>query len=530
MGDNNLALAITLPLIAWLALYVWIAASLSAVFRKAGEPGWQAWVPVLNVIVLLRLGRLSAWWALLLVVPVIGTAILAVIVWIACHRINAEFGVGAGMTVLAILLFPVWSSILGWGSARWLGHDRRAPGPVRGDAGRLDGRIGSPAFAGLPAAGQTGTVQAAPPVPSIAPVSPFGAGGVPLDNIPPRPTSFPAAPPAGWPAATAATPAPAAVPAPAIPAIPASPEPAIVTRVPSAASGADDPGLADDEGPVRRRTGPVIVSEVPISPDGTPPPGSAGHDSSRIPFTGTVPLHADHSPRDVPAGPRRAVMPDSVEDDGHLLETRDEPPAHSVPAIHAPYPGRDPWAPPDGEPPVRTPRYSPGPAEVGFSETSAEVSAVAAAPSVGTPMAARSSVSSLRDEPELPEAENAFDETIIAARRRTPWMLTPPLGAPIPVTSDVLIVGRRPSSDPSFAHAQLVPIADETRTMSKTHARLEHHDDGWTIVDLDSTNGVVLVRPDGTEVELMSGRPEPVTDSFLLGDAELRLTRSPGAE
>lgn len=127
---------------------------------------------------------------------------------------------------------------------------------------------------------------------------------------------------------------------------------------------------------------------------------------------------------------------------------------------------------------------------------------------------------------ELPDSEEAFDETIIASRRRTEWMLTPPLGAAIAVTADVLILGRRPTSDSQYPDAQLVPIADDTRTVSKTHARLERQDGGWTIVDLDSTNGVVLLGQNGTEVDATPGRPERVTERFLLGDAELTLAPS----
>ena len=91
------------------------------------------------------------------------------------------------------------------------------------------------------------------------------------------------------------------------------------------------------------------------------------------------------------------------------------------------------------------------------------------------------------------------------------------------MTADVVIVGRRPSADLTRPGAQLVPVSDDTRTVSKTHARLERTDAGWTIVDLDSTNGVVLVREDGAEIELEPGAAAPVTERFLLGDAELGL-------
>jgi len=158
-------------------------------------------------------------------------------------------------------------------------------------------------------------------------------------------------------------------------------------------------------------------------------------------------------------------------------------------------------------------------------DTSAEVSAVHGAPRLGEPLSARGSVSAQHVASEIPDSQAAFDETIIAARRRPAWMLTPPLGAPIAITSDALIVGRRPSADPDFPDAQLVPISDETRTMSKTHARLELLGSEWVIVDLDSTNGVILFRDDGAETEATPGVPEPVGERFLLGDAELRLIK-----
>ena len=61
-------------------------------------------MPVLNIVVLLQLGGLSAWLLLLALVPFLGMLALWVLVIIACHRIGAAFGFGPGMTVLAALL------------------------------------------------------------------------------------------------------------------------------------------------------------------------------------------------------------------------------------------------------------------------------------------------------------------------------------------------------------------------------------------------------------------------------------------
>ncbi|MGZ0711780.1 DUF5684 domain-containing protein (plasmid) [Coraliomargarita sp. W4R53] len=110
--------------IAVIGIYVWTALALGAVFRKSGQPAWQAWVPIYNQVILFRLGGYSPWLLLLLLVPGPGTLAVWIVQIMACHRINQEFRVSAGMTVLAALLFPVWASVLGFGSARWVASAR----------------------------------------------------------------------------------------------------------------------------------------------------------------------------------------------------------------------------------------------------------------------------------------------------------------------------------------------------------------------------------------------------------------------
>jgi hypothetical protein len=118
--EDSAGLAITLGVVAGLLLYVWTALALSAVFSKSSEAGWKAWVPILNQVVLFRLGGQSPWLLLLYLVPGVGALAVWVVQIVACHRIGAAFGFGGGMTVLAALLLPVWASIIGFGSARWL--------------------------------------------------------------------------------------------------------------------------------------------------------------------------------------------------------------------------------------------------------------------------------------------------------------------------------------------------------------------------------------------------------------------------
>ncbi len=127
-----------------------------------------------------------------------------------------------------------------------------------------------------------------------------------------------------------------------------------------------------------------------------------------------------------------------------------------------------------------------------------------------------------RQAQEMPD--EVSDETIITRRRRMPWSLIPPTGAPMPIIADVVILGRKPVRDPDHPRAQLIGIDDGT--VSKTHARLERRDDHWFVTDLGSTNGVLFATMMGTEVEATPGVEIEAGERFYLGDAEVRLVRS----
>ncbi|MDJ1114387.1 DUF5684 domain-containing protein [Microbacterium dauci] len=162
-----------------------------------------------------------------------------------------------------------------------------------------------------------------------------------------------------------------------------------------------------------------------------------------------------------------------------------------------------------------------------FPELTGEVSAVVGSPAAGAPVSATRSVSAQhRDEAEATGDDlDDVDQTVMVRRRRAVWELVPPSGAPIPLEADVVILGRHPAAEPRHPRAQLVTIIDPTRTVSKTHARLERRGDAWHITDLDSTNGVLLPSLLGTDIELEPGTEVEVADRFLLGDAALRLQR-----
>lgn len=568
--------------VAVVAIYVWAALALSRVFRKSGVEGWKAWVPVLNIIELLKLGGFSPWLVVLGFVPV-ANIVLFVVLIMAYHRINVSFGHGVGMTVLAALVFPVWASILGFGSSRWVGREQA------GTAGPL--RSGSPFGAG----GPSPAFGAVPP--PGAPPAPFGAQPPAFGGARPAPTF--GGPPAAYPGAPAhpgaAPVSPAAAPASGAPTFPGAAAPAAETPLPPVPGWTPRPSPAP-AGDVAAP--PAPIGSAPLTPGAVPPapaqdpladlfgstppapsfaaPAPFGAPPAPpAPAFGAPPAPAPAAPRDdapattpvptfdpadevpAPARTRRSAVPaedadlwaDDVaaaapwapSDSGEVpdavtdavpgapgpvaaVRSRVEPaadPAPEQPAVTRVPPrsdaaGREPWAP----------SLSPTPDAEAFPEASGPVSAIAGAPDAGAPRSARASVSAQHTRPHVPDEDDIFDETVVTRRKRTPWTLVPASGRPVPVTGEVVILGRRPVTDSAFPGAQLVAIDDDTRTVSKTHARLHLREDTWTIIDLGSTNGVLLTDAAGAENEVAPHIEVVVGERFLLGDAEIRLERS----
>ncbi|WOQ69321.1 DUF5684 domain-containing protein [Microbacterium limosum] len=478
MNDSAALLLILGWLGAGILVYVWSSLALQAVFAKVGEDPWTAWVPLLNVAVVLQVGGFSGWFALLALVPVLGQVPFLVVLAMALWRVNRSFGFGAGMTVLGVLAFPVWATVVGWGPARWLGDEPGVEsGPLRHANPGLDleGRV-APAYTG-PASASSASV--------------FGrhgpAGGPELPPRPPAPTV------SGYPSVVP--------PVPPLPdrAPPLEPsEPAHAFRSTMRRAQADAAAAAEETGS-----------------------GFTG----RAPFTQTFPAQGPAVPPALPpAAPIRAV-PGGDGDARPAVAAPQAPPVREVPQP-PPSTSGDRWSP-LAAPIAAT--QGPDAAEFGASSdtdshSSAEVSAVQGAPVLSGPRAARASVSAQHAAPEIPD-DSVFDETVVASRRRAVWSLLTPQGAPVRLTSELVVLGRRPQEDPDHPGAQLVPLADETRTVSKTHARLELHGDVWSITDLYSTNGVILLAQDGDEVEVPPGESQEVTHRFLLGDAEFGLRR-----
>lgn len=518
--DTSLApLVGLLAFVIGIALYVWMSLALSAMFRKMGEEAWKGWVPLLNQATVLKWGGYSPLLILLVLIPIVGPLIVLVLLVISAHRINPGFGYGTGMTVLAALLFVVWASILGFGPSPW-----RGARPSMAPAGA------APSAAGPPPA---------PPRPPLPPTSAAFAAASPgtpagFPPVPPVPTSFPAAAPAA-PAAFAA-----ADPLAAQPVLPPPPTPA--GWAPPQPGGASRTPVEDPEPDVG--SWPSEIDDVSaVSPSPFPPSAAA-------------------------AGPRRASAPEGA-------PVVPGSPVDEVPGLISFVPGRrSDSAEPVTRMPVTAPIETPLPsraaaraeADDAFPELSGEVSAVVGSPIAGAPLSARSSVSAqqrVQQPAELPSGERPAaedrdaetpdglpspagavpdpalrgrtsrlddlpeeddtDQTVMVRRKKITWQLVAASSSPVPLTADVVVLGRRPLADPAFPQAQLIAVQDDARTVSKTHARLELRGEKWLVTDLGSTNGVLVRTLMGEEVEVAPGTELEAGERFFLGDEEFHL-------
>ena len=104
------------------------------------------------------------------------------------------------------------------------------------------------------------------------------------------------------------------------------------------------------------------------------------------------------------------------------------------------------------------------------------------------------------------------------------WFAVLDDGRDVEVTGLVLL-GRNPQARPGEDDAELVKVADETRTVSKTHLALSVDASGLYVVDRGSTNGTILTRGRGDSSTCQAGEVLPAADGSIVsfGDHWLRI-------
>lgn len=121
--------------------YLLTAIGFAKIFKKAGEKGWKAFIPIFNVYTRFKIAWNTKFfwiWLLIMVitsiVPILGDGVIislislvASLIGVGCIiklylKFSAAFGKGAGTAVL-LFFFPfIMSLVLGFGKAEYIGN------------------------------------------------------------------------------------------------------------------------------------------------------------------------------------------------------------------------------------------------------------------------------------------------------------------------------------------------------------------------------------------------------------------------
>jgi hypothetical protein len=114
----------------YLAIIIFMIASLWKVFTKAGKPGWAVLIPIYSTIVMLEIVGKPWWWLFMFLIPIVN---IVFAIWMI-NLLSKSFGKDVGFTIGLLLLPMIFIPILGFGSAKYVG-----PGGIQGgDLGTLD--------------------------------------------------------------------------------------------------------------------------------------------------------------------------------------------------------------------------------------------------------------------------------------------------------------------------------------------------------------------------------------------------------
>ena len=557
LSDSSSPMLIVLGLV-WvligIGILVWYLWAMSRLFPRIGLKSGEGWIPVWNQWKLLERAGLPGW---VVVLSFVGLSIVpAIMLIIAMHRINKEFGAGGGYTVLGVFIAPLWAMLL----TNFIDERTAISGPTRQQqVAPVFNSTGHRGFAPgtQPASSPSFASQIAPQPPAAAPAQSTvptmfqaqGSGFAPPQSQPhapqpvqpgyaPQPTQAPqpwnpaAAGPAG--PAVPAGPAGSAVPAAPAPYMPQGPlggeteaeydrlaaesfyaSPAVPlgqNQAPSpfswtAASQAAREQAEPERVPVIPPVHPLAaaVPAAPLPPAPEAPAAPPVQVAPVAPMAPVIPVQAPEAAQSIPA-----TMPVSLPGVAAAPAVPVAPAAAQVDAVAAP-PG-----------PVAEEAFFAPPAPVHASPTPAVQIPTGITGKVdplppGEVYAAATRAASTR---QAIREEDDLDRTVVVPRGNTPiWVLELPDGTELPLQGDVT-VGRRPES---VGGSEILAIPDTTRTLSKSHARLSFADGQWVVEDLGSTNGLVLMNDDGSESELVPGVKAAATERMLFGTLEVRL-------
>jgi hypothetical protein len=131
--------------------------------------------------------------------------------------------------------------------------------------------------------------------------------------------------------------------------------------------------------------------------------------------------------------------------------------------------------------------------------------------------------------PPPPPIDALDDRTRVAPPRKSrgSWRLALPDGSGHPLAGTT-VLGRQPDVGAFAGASETLTIDDPDGLVSKSHAVLVLDSGRLSIRDLGSTNGVVVLAADGSEIEVKTDASTPLDDGFEieLGSFVIRIEKA----
>ena len=120
-------------LIIGLAFYVYSSLAFMAMAKKTNtENGWMAWVPILNIYLMVKIAGKPGWWFILMLIPFVNF-IVAIIIWMAIAERCGKAS-WMGLLILVPIANIILPGLLAWsGDALVVENSAAAPVTVNPD-------------------------------------------------------------------------------------------------------------------------------------------------------------------------------------------------------------------------------------------------------------------------------------------------------------------------------------------------------------------------------------------------------------
>ena len=99
-----------------LAVTVFLIIAIWMIYKKAGQPGWAAIIPIYNIVVMLRVIKFEWWHILIMIFVPFASLVYSIIIPIKLAKV---FGKSTGFAVLAVFLTIIAYPILAFGQATY---------------------------------------------------------------------------------------------------------------------------------------------------------------------------------------------------------------------------------------------------------------------------------------------------------------------------------------------------------------------------------------------------------------------------